>query len=324
MNFKDYLEDIASGVLRQTDYSKPGWLASTSRKFAEESNPNHSLEIPSRFLSIFEHRDAIERVVSTLTSDNVSKSGVHRLPAWTLGWQENLEAFKLNPSKAALVPGYFRPFSVQQYMGRWMKSETELGFELDFLHSLINVVVHGVRYEFSFDTLIEFGCGTGHNLVSISEAFPSINLVGCDWAVSSQEILQEIATQLKINVLGRHFDYFSPSLEVEPEFCALTVASMEQLGEDHNKFLDFLISKSPVCVVHFEPIGELLPSDELLGNISLEYFRKRNYLSGYLTKLIELEKRKKVEIIAAERTGFGSFFIEGYSLVIWKPIKAKG
>ena len=71
--------------------------------------------------------------------------------------------------------------------------------------------------------------------------------------------------------------------------------------------------------MHLEPIEELLPDTEPLANISRQYFKKRNYLSGYLSQLMELEKSQSIEIFSAERSGFGSFFIEGYSVIIWRP-----
>ena len=73
-------------------------------------------------------------------------------------------------------------------------------------------------------------------------------------------------------------------------------------------------------IVNVEPLAETLNEKDLLQNLSIKYFKKRNYLNDYVTHLKSLEKQKKVEIVDSFRTGFGSKYIEGYSIVIWKPI----
>ena len=80
------------------------------------------------------------------------------------------------------------------------------------------------------------------------------------------------------------------------------------------------MKNSPSLVIHVEPIGELLDQNNLMDYLSLEYFKKRNYLSGYLTRLRELESRQEIEIIMAQRSYMGSFFIDGYSIIIWRPV----
>jgi SAM-dependent methyltransferase len=190
---------------------------------------------------------------------------------------------------------------------------------------LIDLVITGVQTSHSFSTIVEFGCGTGHNLVHLAQRpRGGVRYLGADWAKSSQELLKAVASKLGIDISGEYFDFFSPELAVMEGYCALTVASMEQIGDRHGAFLDFLIRSKPSVVVHFEPVAELLPEDELLSSISREYFKKRNYLNGYLEALTALEAKGVIEILTAERTGFGSFFIEGYSLIIWRLTKNAG
>ena len=68
-----------------------------------------------------------------------------------------------------------------------------------------------------------------------------------------------------------------------------------------------------------EPITELLPQNQLLSYLSTKYFQKRNYLNGYLSFLKAREKEGTIEIHHTSRMPFGSFFIEGYSLIVWSP-----
>ena len=97
------------------------------------------------------------------------------------------------------------------------------------------------------------------------------------------------------------------------------MASLEQTGEEFEKFLDFLVQAKPNLVIHIEPIEELLDENNLLDLLSIKYFRKRHYLKGLLSYLRMLESRKSISILESRRTFVGSFFIDGYSLIVWKP-----
>jgi hypothetical protein len=69
-----------------------------------------------------------------------------------------------------------------------------------------------------------------------------------------------------------------------------------------------------------EPIDELLDKDILVDNLSIKYFRKRNYLNGFLPYLESLEEKNKIKILKKQRIFSGSYFIEGHSLIVWKPL----
>ena len=52
----------------------------------------------------------------------------------------------------------------------------------------------------------------------------------------------------------------------------------------------------------------------------IKYFEKRGYLKDYIEKLKILEQDGKVIIHDIKRTGIGSLFIEGYSIISWSPV----
>ena len=81
-----------------------------------------------------------------------------------------------------------------------------------------------------------------------------------------------------------------------------------------------MLEKKPGICVHLEPIDELLDDNNLIDDLSIKYFRKRNYLKNYLPYLENLEKNGKINIIKKQRIYSGSYFIEGHSLIVWKPI----
>ena len=100
----------------------------------------------------------------------------------------------------------------------------------------------------------------------------------------------------------------------------LTVAALEQTGTRYERFLRYLIKQKPKIVIHIEPIPELLDPDNLIDYLSIKYMEKRKYLSGYLTHLKELEKQGKIKILEARRSGIGSQYIDGYSIIAWRPL----
>ena len=116
------------------------------------------------------------------------------------------------------------------------------------------------------------------------------------------------------------FDFFNPNnnVNIQDNSVVFTFAALEQIGDKHEKFVNFLIDKKPSICIHLEPITEVLDSNDKLQNLSIKYIQKRNYLSNFYSSLINLEKEQKIEIIDADRTTIGSYFIEGYSLIVWK------
>jgi hypothetical protein len=59
----------------------------------------------------------------------------------------------------------------------------------------------------------------------------------------------------------------------------------------------------------------------ILDYLSVKYSQKRNYLEGYLSYLKKLEKKKFIKFIEVKKSYFGSLYINGYSIIVWKLIK---
>lgn len=131
-----------------------------------------------------------------------------------------------------------------------------------------------------------------------------------------------MALGIETNIEGRNFDFYEPdhALNVGPNSGILTVAALEQVGERFEPFLEFVLRKRPAVCVHLEPIDELMDPKHLVDRLSVLYCRKRNYLSGFLTRLRQLRDEGKVKIHREQRTYTGSYFIEGHSLVVWSPV----
>lgn len=249
-------------------------------------------------------------------------SGPQRAGDWQRGWHENLRALEASGNEpVTLIPRYNK-YDVLRLAGDYVRV-ADRGFEYGFYTALrAHLFAHWFR---SLGRIVEFGCGTGTSLLQLAAAFPDAELVGCDWAPASQEILARLSTRLGRTIRGHRFDMFAPDagLALGPGTAVLTSAALEQLGPRHDAFVDYLLAGRPSLCLHIEPICELYDSNDLFDEVALRYHRHRNYLVGFLPRLRELEREGRAEILEVRRTGFGSFFHEGYSVVAWRPAGAR-
>lgn len=278
-------------------------------------------QLKYQHLTSEERDDYILNVVRDLLQLDMSSAGKDRLSDWERGWQENLDLVKGDPKRLSLIPKYYG----KHKFSRW-KQKIIRPISQDFDYHILALFVDWVLYRYGKNAkaIFEFGCGPAYHLLRARAFNATARLTGLDWTSTSQKIIQHIAdTGIETNIEGRRFNFFEPdeSLEMPAGSCIYTVAALEQVGELFEPFLQFLIHKQPDVCIHLEPIEELLDEHSLIDGLSLLYFRKRNYLHGFLTRLRELEAQGTINIIRQQRIYTGSYYIEGHSLVVWKPNK---
>jgi SAM-dependent methyltransferase len=257
-----------------------------------------------RELTKQEHEGALIQIISTLLDPQIPYSGAHRKKQWEKGWAQN--------SVKDITPKYFEKYKVNRLNGRFVYA-LEKSYEQKMLYSVLDPIF--MKYFHIIDNVYEFGCGTGHNLLRVKKYRKNINLIGLDWVRSSVSLVRKMGMEAHL------FDFFHPKeIKFNPYSAVLTVASLEQIGKNFKKFVDILLKNPPYLCIHVEPVEELLDPKNLLDYLSLSYFKKRKYLTGYLTYLRELEKDGKIVILESRRSGVGSLFIEGYSVIVWTPI----
>jgi hypothetical protein len=266
-----------------------------------------------------EHVELIKDFKNTLASE-LKVSGKNRKSDWEIGWQENANLYLENRDTEQLKPKYFGKYPFIRIDNKWINPK-DSDMEIYLLSFLVDLIVE--KFYTNTKSLYEFGCGTGHHLIRIGHSFPNLKLTGLDWATSSQKIIDSIASDTGNSKLFSHnFDYFNPdfTFQIPTDSLILTIASLEQIGSDHEHFINYLLNQAKSVVVNIEPIGEVLSDSVEIESLSKQYFKKRNYLSGYLDRLRELETQQKIRIISVDRSYFGSFFIEGYTVIIWEKI----
>jgi hypothetical protein len=277
---------------------------------------NFNLEY--RELTKEERDNYLLKVINVLTND-ITISGKHRINEWENGWGENLSLFRETGNIEDLIPKYHGKNRIVRWMGDVVMPITEnfdYKIHICFVDSILRYYIK------NFKNIYELGCGPAYHLIRLKNYNPNLNLFGSDWTESSQKIIDEINKSLGLNIHGFNLDFFNPMYvnEIGEESLIYTVASLEQVGNNFEKLVNFLIDKKPGLCIHLEPIDELLNDEKLIDNLSIKYFRKRNYLDKFLPYLENLEKNGKIKIIKKQRIFSGSYFIEGHSLIVWKPI----
>jgi len=269
-----------------------------------------------------ENEALIIKIVETLFDLNIVRSGEHRIDQWESGWGENLDLILKNPIKNinTIIPKYFNKYGAVRWIGRFIRPISE-----QFEYRSLAVIQDWLFDQYLRDAaaIYEFGCGTGYNLLRARDFNSKASLWGLDWATASQRIIAQLAKiGFDSDIHGHKFDYFNPdeAFRLAPQSVIYTVASLEQVGSRWSKFIAYILRNRPKLCIHIEPIAELLDSNKLIDYLSIEYFKKRNYLQDFLSGLRQLEKDGKIHIHRAQRTNIGSLFIEGYSVVVWSPV----
>lgn len=273
----------------------------------------------------FEERDTyILDVVNALCKVEVDRdtkpAGEHRLSEWERGWGENLDAIKSGKSVNDLVPKYHGKHTLIHWNRQMIRPLVPF-FDYKLHCIIVDWAVE--KYLSDVDNLYEFGCGPGYHLLRARKINSKARMIGLDWTTASQEIIKQIKEYgIDDNIEGENFNFFKPNhfIEIPENSGFLTVAALEQIGDKYMQFVDFILEKKPRVCVHLEPIDELLDQNSLLDRLSTLYFRKRNYLHGFLPYLHHLQEEGKIKIVNEQRTFSGSYFIEGHSLVVWYPL----
>ena len=266
-------------------------------------------------------RDAlILEVLRKLETDTQVVGAPERTGVWEEGWAENLRMFKESGYKReALTPKFIRPTKTIRWKQDYVTPEDPM-FELSFFEVLRAWLFK--TYLAEVDVVYEFGCGTGFNLLALAELFPEKELHGLDFVNPPKDIVNIMASEYNLNMQGHVFDMRKPdkNLSLKANSAVVHLGTVEQLASDIEPFLEYVLDQKPAICVAMEPTIELYDESNLIDYLAASFHRKRGYTEGYLPRLRELEAQKKIEILKVKRTYFGSFFMEGFSVMVWRPV----
>ncbi len=235
---------------------------------------------------------------------SIAATGIER---WQKGWSENLEEHDGRGAVAALDPKYWRPAKYLRLGGRFI-TPTDPMFEANWYKIFRGWFAR--RYLSTFDTIWEFGCGSGHNVAWLAQEFPDKIICGADWSPASVEIVRELLQPIYPNVRGFRFDFFRPTEFILRDAAVLTVGALEQTGARWRPFLEFLMRAKPAMCFHIEPIVEWYDPGDMVDYSAIKVHEARGFWKGFVNEVMPVRKH---------RTGFGSLLLEGYSQFQWDP-----
>lgn len=271
-----------------------------------------------RRLSQSERDDAVLSVLKRL--DGFTKVGEHRHDIWADSWEETRQRYLASDrSIEALDPPFMGATPIVRLLGDYAMPRDPA-----FEHHWFRVYRQWLFKKFIGDSnrFLEFGCGSGFNLATIGKLRPDMQLVGLDWAQPAVDLVDQVALDHNLNLTGRRFDYFNldKSVDIGPGSVIGTFCSLEQTGKRFEDFFDWLMESKPDLVISMEPGIENYDTDDLYDYLAWRYVTHREYLNGYFSAVREAAAHGRAEIIHDHRPGFGSFFHEGYSTIIWRPL----
>jgi ubiquinone/menaquinone biosynthesis C-methylase UbiE len=107
------------------------------------------------------------------------------------------------------------------------------------------------------DSVIEFGCGTGRNLMAIKRSFPNTRCIGLELTAPSVELANTASAHYGVPVEARVADVTKP-LQIDPVDVCFSMHALEQIP-DSSRVLETMHSLAKKAVVLFEPIVERYP-----------------------------------------------------------------
>ena len=270
------------------------------------------------YTSITGH-DKENLLLEVLKKINLNKfpiSNEGRAIQWNDGWQQNLDDLIANGNFSALDPKYYRGSDYFRLKKSYIKSENK---QMDYAFFKVLRLWLFHEYVKNYTHIYEFGCGPSHNLVALGDIYPEKILFGLDWAKSSMEIIRLLRKKHGYNIDGIFFDFFNPDyqIDINENSLFITFGGLEQIGSKYKNYLDFVLEKKPQTVIHIEPVIEFYDKDNLIDNMAILYHNKRNYLDGYYTALLNVQKEGLINIIKSHRIEFGGLYHDGWSLIIY-------
>jgi hypothetical protein len=280
----------------------------------------HPPELSYRRLGPAEAARIIADIEDTIGNRPLRVVGSDDPQVWEKGWAELADQLTNRPiTFEALRPQYFHAGVPCRLFGELVEPLAP-----DFEYWVGLCVRYVLFREFLHDRshIVEFGCGTGINLLVLSKLAPQTRLAGCDWASASPMILRRMAEQTGCAIQGHRFNMLTASGEepgtIDANTAVLTVHALEQLGSGWGAFLAYILAHRPGLCVHVEPLLELYDPGSTLDELNRRYHEKRNYLRGFLPAIEELAARNEADIVARRRTAFGGLYHQAYSVLAWR------
>ena len=265
-----------------------------------------------KYQSLFNH--ARKKLAS-----EIKPSGREYYKKWEDGWGENLSEFCSTGKIESLYPYYINNNKYFRFSNSYFTSEN-IFFEVDFAKTVINYFFD--KYLAKSSNILDVGSGSNHYVIDLSLQYQNNNFFALDWSRNSYKIIEEANKRFSINIKPFHFDMFKPfeqNFKIKNSTSVYTIGSLEQLGSSYKNMLSWFLKNNFDWIMNIEPIYEFYDINDPFDSVAAEYIKKRNWLKGYYSSLLNLEKAGDIEILERLRL-FGSLYHETYNFIIWRKV----
>jgi len=278
-----------------------------------------------RYLNNNERDQQILKILEFLNLD-FHQAGPKRKKIWEAGWGENYKQFLSRGRFIDIVPNYYkRGLVVIKLDNEYILAGDNL-FKQKF--GLILLKYLSNQYFEKYENIFEFGCGPSNNIFALAKMLKNKkNFVGIDWALPSVKILNLLEKRKeklgfkRHSFHGKRVDFFKKfkDFNVPSKSVCFTYGGLEQLGNKHKNFFNFVYKKNFDLYIHIETLHERYNTKNLLDYMAKQYEKKRNYFKEFYPQLKKYENEKKIKIIKTKKL-IGSHFTDDWNLIVWKKI----
>ena len=164
------------------------------------------------------------------------------------------------------------------------------------------------------NTLVELGCGWGHNLGQLARLFPEKQFIGGDYSRNAVEMASRLFRG-KNNIRVERFNFYDRDYSIlnaaKPPTVVLTVFAVEQLDSAAHFIGVVRACPSVLRVINIEPLPCPQPAT-MLQTLRAAYFR----LNGYCEDLAAL-LTSQISDVRIERDVFGLNPMHPASVTSW-------
>ncbi len=329
------------------------WIASSEYNFPKEERLKiPGFDIKNTLKNIYEIKsDLSEKIVESLCQVHHSKVNSSSVKKWDEGWGQNHNDILKNKSiEPYIVPYYFGKYPLSRVLGEFIASRSyKFPKDLDQIqipkwdmpalerwnsveHNLVRLMMHNLIYipflkEIKKTNIkdiyfYEFGAGTTHNLYFLEKFIhfylPEINakFIALDWSKSTGKIVENLGSNFEYKFI----DYYEPDSfpRIKENSFIFSLASLEQINLSSERILNYIADSKPKIVINIEPIYQTLSNNSPVDKQSIKYMKDRNYLPDFLSSILRIKMIHHNNLhFKLYRSGIGSQFIDGYSVVQW-------
>ena len=163
-----------------------------------------TLDLDYRIIKGNEEKRLISYILKKIENDTQKIGAPERTDVWDKGWKENLNEFRKTKKIDSIVPKYIKPNTTVRLFEKFVEPSNPF-FERDYSR-LLQIYLHNNLIPKETENVYEFGCGSGFNLINLSNSRKNLHLFGTDFVNSSVTLINELSKHYNLKMKAELFD----------------------------------------------------------------------------------------------------------------------